>query len=187
MPGGGADAEAHWRFILTVYAVPGAPAACLSLQDRRGADVCLLLHALWLGAACAYRPDEAGLARLRAAAGPWQAEIVAPLRVVRRRLKAGPPPAPDTRTEALRARLQALEIEAERTELEVLLSALPAPPLPPGTDEAGRLAAALANLEAVCPPSTPEDRAALDFLARAGVAALASSPPDVRPDPGSPI
>jgi uncharacterized protein (TIGR02444 family) len=186
VPGGGADAEAHWRFILAVYAAPGVAAACLSLQDRRGVDVCLLLHALWLGAACAYRLDEAGLARLRAAAGPWQAEIVVPLRAVRRRLKAGPPPAPDARTDAIRAKLQALEIEAERTELEVLLAALPVHPLPPGA-ESKRFEAAFANLETVCPPASPEDKEALDLLAGAGIAALVSSRPDVRPDSGNPI
>lgn len=169
--GDGTDAGAHWRFVLTVYQAPGASAACLALQDRHGADVCLLLHALWLGAACAYRLDGAGLARLRAAVEPWQAEIVVPLRTVRRRLKTGPPPAPDARTGELRARLQALEIDAERVGLETLLAALPLPSHAPpdGADGGRRLEAAMANLALACPPSSPEDEAALALLAKAGV------------------
>jgi hypothetical protein len=57
--------------------------------------------------------------------GAWHGEVVEPLRAVRRRLKHGPAPAPDRTTDKLRARLQAIEIEAERIELETLAGFLP--------------------------------------------------------------
>ena len=41
--------SAFWRFSLELYARDGVPAACLALQDREGADVNLVLLALWLG------------------------------------------------------------------------------------------------------------------------------------------
>lgn len=167
---GGPDAP--WRFVLAVYAISGVAPACLSLQDRRGADVCLLLHALWLGAVAGRRLDGDALDRLRSLAGPWQAGIVAPLRAVRRRLKSGPPPAPDARTAELRAKLQALEIEAERMEFDALMATFPIAGGEAGVvPEATRLEAASTNLTVVCPPSGPEDEALLDLLARAGIEA----------------
>jgi len=45
---------------------------------------------------------------------------VRPLRSVRRRLKSGPPPAPNAISEALRARVESVELEAERIELAIL-------------------------------------------------------------------
>jgi hypothetical protein len=47
----------------------------------------------------------------------WRDEIVRPLRAIRRRLKAGPPPAPNEVTDELRARIKASELESERVEL----------------------------------------------------------------------
>ena len=44
---------------------------------------------------------------------------------MRRRLKRGPPPAPDHATAKLRAQLQAIEIDAEQIELETLAGFLP--------------------------------------------------------------
>lgn len=60
------------------------------------------------------------IARADAEIGAWHAEIVRPLRRVRQRMKGGPAPAPSVATEALRTRLKAVEIEAERIELAVL-------------------------------------------------------------------
>ena len=116
---------ALWRFALAVYQKPGVSDACLLLQDRHGCNVPLLLFAAWAGAerGVALTADE--VAAAGNAVGPWHGEVVEPLRVVRRRLKHGPPPAPDTETVKLRARLQAIEIDAERIELETLARCLP--------------------------------------------------------------
>lgn len=140
-----APADAPWRFALSVYGRPGVAPVCLDLQDWAGQDVCVVLFALWAGAACgvALTPDR--LAALHATASPWSAVIVAPLRAVRRRLKQGPAPAPNRASEALRARIQDSEIEAERLLLAALAEAVPlAPAASPRAEAAAR-----ANLQAL--------------------------------------
>ena len=75
-----------WSFALSTYARPGAEDACLRLQAQ-GADVCLMLCGLWLeqrGVA----PQPLRLQALRQIAGPWQAEVVGPLRQVRTQWRA---------------------------------------------------------------------------------------------------
>jgi uncharacterized protein (TIGR02444 family) len=117
--------EALWRFALAVYQKPGVSDACLLLQDRYGCNVTLLLFAAWAGAeqGVVLRADE--MAAALGTVGAWHGEVVEPLRAVRRRLKHGPAPAPNAVTGKLRARLQAIEIEAERIELETLAGVLP--------------------------------------------------------------
>jgi uncharacterized protein (TIGR02444 family) len=153
--------DASWRWILALYARPEVPPACLHLQDVRGQDVCLLLYALWAGAACGHRLETAEAERLKAVAGPWQDTVVGPLRAVRRSLKHGPLPAPSAETDALRKRLQADEIEAERILLAALAAALPLHPR--GAPQAGETARA--NLRILCPPASRHDEEALDALA----------------------
>jgi uncharacterized protein (TIGR02444 family) len=75
-----------WDFSLEVYARPGVPEACVSLQDRQGLDVNILLYALWAGSR-GRRLSKADCDALSAAASAWQDEVVRPLRSVRRALK----------------------------------------------------------------------------------------------------
>ena len=117
--------EALWRFALTVYQKPGVSDACLLLQDRYGCNVTLLLFAAWAGAEQGVVLTADEMAAAVGTVGAWHGEVVEPLRAVRRRLKHGPAPAPDKATGKLRARLQAIEIEAERIELETLAGFLP--------------------------------------------------------------
>ncbi len=116
---------ALWRFALAVYQRPGVSDACLLLQDRYDCNVPLLLFAAWAGAERGVALTAEEIAAAGNAVGPWHGEVVEPLRAVRRRLKHGPPPAPDEATAKLRARLQAIEIDAERIELETLAGFLP--------------------------------------------------------------
>jgi uncharacterized protein (TIGR02444 family) len=109
-----------WTFAVSLYAAPDVAAACLGLQDRHGCDVNVLLFAAWMGAVRHRTLTPAELAEAAAAVRDWHTEIVDPLRYVRRRLKSGPAPAPDQASEALRTRIKAIEIEAERIELAVL-------------------------------------------------------------------
>ena len=83
-------------------------------------------------------PRPEGLARALEAAAPWQEGIVNPLRAVRRRLKGRD----GADVQALRARIKADELEAERLE-----QALLAETFPPGPGEASPALAA-ANLKA---------------------------------------
>ena len=107
-----------WNYCLNLYARPGVEQACLHLQDQ-GLDVCLLLCAAWLeeqGVAC----DEARLGQLNACAGPWQQEVVQPLRQLRTHWRAAA--GHDDELAALRVQVKALELEAERTLLRRLES-----------------------------------------------------------------
>lgn len=104
-----AAGEALWRFSLALYARPGVADALIGLQDLGGRDVNLILFALWLGATRAREIDAAGLAAAASAIAPLNA-VVAELRERRRRLKA----ATEIDLQALRRRLLALELAAER-------------------------------------------------------------------------
>lgn len=99
-----------WRFAQTLYAQPGVEHACLRLQAG-GADVCLLLCGAWLerrGTGC----DAQRLAQLQALAGPWQTDVVAPLRRLRQGWRN--PAASDPQLGSLREQIKALELQAEQ-------------------------------------------------------------------------
>ena len=117
-------ASALWDYAVALYASPGAAAACLALQDRRGADVSLLLLACWLGAT-GREPDAKRLAEVRERAAAWQEGLVRPLREARRRLKAVIPTLDEPLRPPLaatRAGLAAVELDLERGELLLLES-----------------------------------------------------------------
>lgn len=106
-------------FAETLYARPGVEAACLDLQDRRGFDVTLLLHACWLGTrSIALSPGQA--AALVSATVPWRFEVVRPLRRLRRRLKHGLAGMPRVQSDRVREQVKAAELAAERAMLAVL-------------------------------------------------------------------
>ncbi|KTT49147.1 hypothetical protein SB11R_12860 [Pseudomonas oryzihabitans] len=105
--------EDLWEFALAVYARPGVEGACLRVQEA-GADVCLVLTALWLDRrGCAL--EARGLGRLRAAATHWQETVVRPLRQLRQAWKV--PAGEDEDLAALREQLKGLELSAEREQL----------------------------------------------------------------------
>src|SRR5271169_1638410 len=116
-----------WQFSLAVYGAPGVSAACLELQERRGADVNLLLYAAFVGVSGRGRLDPAELARCRAAVRPWSELVVTRLRQVRRALKQDLGAVGAAEAAPLRGRLAALEIDAERLEQRALAARLGAP------------------------------------------------------------
>lgn len=154
MSGGGH----FWAFSLAVYDRPGVAEACLRLQEARGVDVNLLLHALWCGA-LGHRIALAERRRLDEAVAPWQAGAVRPLRAVRRWLKTQQA-LPAAGAEALRAGVKAQELEAERLEQGLLESLLSPPPGPGGP------AHAAANLSALVPVPGAGERGDLVALLR---------------------
>jgi uncharacterized protein (TIGR02444 family) len=103
-------AESFWRFSLMVYARPGVAEALIRLQDRGGHNVNLILFGLWLGICEGLRLGAGQLARAETAIARLDSDIVMPLRRLRSALKGDPDP--DVR--ALRRRVLALEIAAER-------------------------------------------------------------------------
>lgn len=105
-----------WDFAIGLYARPGVETACLALQAE-GADVCLLLCGAWLEQR---RVDisEERVELLRRQVMPWQSGVVQPLRALRQQWRADA--AKDPQLAALREQVKALELEAERLQLQRL-------------------------------------------------------------------
>ena len=112
------------------WAADGVMEACLELQDAAGQNVPLLLWAAWC-AADGRVPKEDTLEAAGDTARAWQETAIAPLRAVRRALKAGALDLDDAGREAVRAQVQAVELEAERRLLTALQALAPAPSGPP--------------------------------------------------------
>lgn len=170
-------ANPFWDYAVALYGHSQVEAACLDLQRRHGVDVNLVLLCCWqasLGSAL----DAVTLRRLQAVVASWQAEVVRPLRALRRRLKVQiAEPEPGSVTEAwpalagaLRERALALEIDGERVAQLALVQALgerppDAPPSP---------ALAAANLYG-CWPFDGRDRHALRTLLAAAFPAATTA------------
>jgi uncharacterized protein (TIGR02444 family) len=129
---------AFWRFSLDFYARPGVAPACLTLQDRHGTDVNLLLFAAWVGWSGRRRLTPADLARADGAIAPWRRGVVEPLRAVRRAVKEEPG------ADDLYRAVKSAELAAERHAQDRLESL--APSVAESSVEARR-ADALANLD----------------------------------------
>ncbi|WP_168176114.1 TIGR02444 family protein [Mycobacterium sp. ST-F2] len=110
-------------FALRVHRQDGVEQACVLLQDRFGLDVNVLLFAARVGVAGQLTTETLAAASERVA--QWHAEVVRPLRAVRRRLKSGPAPAPSPATTELREQLKDLEIRSELIELSELDALVP--------------------------------------------------------------
>lgn len=100
----------------------------LDWQERRGANVNLALLCLW-AAERGRSLDRAACDRAERAIAGWHAAAVAPLRGLRRRLKADWAGLART-AEPTRHAVLAAELEAERAEQALLLSALAPWPAP---------------------------------------------------------
>jgi uncharacterized protein (TIGR02444 family) len=164
-----APVNPFWRFSLRVYRAPGVQEACLTLQERCGADVNLLLFGGWVGRDG--RVLERGdLLSAVACVGNWQSQVIAPLRLARRGLKreaAGGTAA--ALALPLRKRVLALELQLERVEQSLLAELVsgwppPARQLPPREAIAANLACYLALL-GVAP--SPAHSAHLECIAAA--------------------
>ncbi len=157
-----------WNFSLEIYSGEGVAEACLDLQERRGCDVNILLFCCWLGASGRPTLTADRLRAILKASDLWQAEIVQPLRRVRRLLKDRPWPEalPET-LDAVRRRVADAELAAEHAE-QIKLASLYTPPADRDRPVEKRLRAAVGNLGvyAVCLGVVPDakDRAAVAAL-----------------------
>jgi len=149
-----------WNFSLEIYSGEGVTEACLDLQERHGCDVNVLLFCCWLGASGRPTLTVERLRALLEVTDAWQAEIVRPLRAVRRLLKERPwlEALPET-VDATRRRVADAELAAEHAE-QLKLAGLYAPPADRDRPIEKRLRAAIGNLGvyAVCLGVTPDDR-----------------------------
>ena len=111
-------ANPFWRFSLRTWRIPGVQRACLALQDQCGADVNLLLLCGWTGRS-GRELDQRSLRLAIDCIGAWQSDVVAPVRLARRGLKQQRAAAQAVAL-PFRQRLQALELELERAEQDLL-------------------------------------------------------------------
>ena len=138
-----------WDWALAAYARPGAPEACLALQDAHGQNVPLLLWAVW-AARETHAPDDALIEQGAGLARRWEAAATAPLRAVRRELKQDVEGVPAAERIGFRDNVKALELESERLlmrNLELLV-----PEKPSARDEAELLSAVAAAYGAPLEP-----------------------------------
>jgi uncharacterized protein (TIGR02444 family) len=142
-----------WDFAVAIHGEPGVDAGLIDLQDNHGQCVSYLLWAVW--AARHGRPvGEAELALAAGLARDWEAEVAAPLRAARRSLKRPWPPMADAKREALRTRVKASELSAERTLLEALEALAPRRP-GAGASVVEQLRAAMTAWSGSAPPPIP--------------------------------
>jgi len=134
------DEAALWHFSLEFYSCPGVSEALIALQDRAGRDVNLVLFALWLGVSGRGRVTNEELENADRIVRPIRAEIVEPLRALRRKLRSDP----DTDIQRLREGVKALELAAERI-VQRRLARIAGSPVS-DADPASRVEAAYANL-----------------------------------------
>jgi len=112
-----------WDFSLALYRRPGVAQACLTLQERLGIDVNVLLYVVWLGTQ-GHQLSTADAALIVKHVGAWHDGVVRPLRALRTDMKTDPKGAPPAAVERLRAQVKSAELNAERIEQD-MLHALP--------------------------------------------------------------
>lgn len=114
--------EAVWCDMGSLYQVPGISECCLALQDERDADIPLLLLLFLLdqaGITC--RPD--GFQAFLDTAAAWREQVIRPLRIVRRNMKAC---CVSEAERSLRDAVKKIELQAEKQHVARLVESFPA-------------------------------------------------------------
>lgn len=107
------NAEQFWEFSLAIYCKQQVAQACLDLQDRRAADVNILLFSCWL-ATQGCRLNESGFKAAMAAVADWRTQLLEPLRRARRRLKKRFPEIAKPDKQSINHAIMSAELECER-------------------------------------------------------------------------
>ncbi|MDF2117117.1 TIGR02444 family protein [Roseiarcaceae bacterium H3SJ34-1] len=113
-----------WTFSLSFYRMDGVAPACIEVQDKAGVDVNILLFVLFL-ATRGRALQTADVAAIDAALKGWRDDVVIPLRAVRRVLRSPEKSVDPEQASALRERIKAVELEAERLQQEALYALRP--------------------------------------------------------------
>ena len=117
-----------WIYSVAVYDRADVASTCLTLQDRFGLDVNLILLCCWLGSRGIIL-DHAKATRAAAIAEEWASPVIGPIRAVRRHLKKT---TADEFILQLRTQISALELEVEKIQQYRLYQSFGA--LPPTPD-----------------------------------------------------
>lgn len=114
------NAEAAcWRLVGDIYTRPGVQQSCLYLQERLQTDIVLLLFGGWL-ARCGIELSINAMLEANDLVDPWREAVIQPLRRIRAAMRSSPLIA-RPEVGALRERIKADELEAERIELGLLV------------------------------------------------------------------
>lgn len=148
-------AEDLWAWVVAAYGRPGVAEACLTLQNRHEQNVPLLLWAAWRATNRA-APDADTVEAACDIAHAWDGSTVGPLRTIRLRLKAAIPDMEDAGRLAVRERIKAVELAAERALLDDLAALEPS-----GTGRPGPVLDALVAVSRVWGAMTPRPQLAL--------------------------
>ncbi|GAB2176441.1 TIGR02444 family protein [Dongia sp. agr-C8] len=111
------DPGAFWEFSLAYYSRERVAAACLSLQNRRGADVNILLFCCWL-ATLGRKVERDGLHTAMAAVEAWRRDVLEPLRNARRAVADQFPELAKSDRQAIKHGMLSVELECERVAQE---------------------------------------------------------------------
>jgi uncharacterized protein (TIGR02444 family) len=153
-----------WRFSLKFYGQAGVSDACIALQDDCGVDVNLLLFLFWLASERqALTPDE--VKKLDATIKSWRELTIIPIRDTRRKLKGAKTFVEPAKQEALRDKVKAVELEAEKLQQEALFAFTQSGPLGKPSEPPAAARANVAAFERAMGASFP--KASVDVLVNA--------------------
>ena len=150
-----------WTFSLSYYRMAAVQEACLALQDGCGVDVNVILFLLWSASQGRRLPHDQ-VAALTDKVRVWQADVVAPIRSLRRRLKSDPPLLDKGSAELFRTKIKAIELESERLQQEAMFALAETLRAEPASSVEEAARANIAAYQAVI--GRPLDTAAVDTL-----------------------
>lgn len=162
----------QWDFALQVYESAGVPDACLLLQEHRGVDVVVLLHAMHAFNAFRIRLHRRTLFAADVHVRTWREEATKPLRAIRIALKAGVAGIAGDSLDAVRQKIKDAELEAEKVEFSMLVPFSAGTVVSTGsTEEVETLLREIVALYLPCspevPPADPPVEKAIRTLSRA--------------------
>lgn len=162
------DPGAFWEFSLAYYSREPISAACLSLQNRRGADANILLLCCWL-ATLGLRLDQAALHAAVSSVEAWRRDVLEPLRAARRAVGERFPELAKSDRQSIKHGMLSAELDCERIAQEkIALAAAPlVVPMGSGDDApiARQIAGAALETYFGMVIGTPEERDAEDLTA----------------------
>jgi uncharacterized protein (TIGR02444 family) len=117
------SADEFWRFSEEFYARPGVERACLSLQNRRGVDVNILMICIWLAG---QHVEVVGplLGEMDSAVINWRDVVVGPLRQVRKQLPRFVGKISDESRNSVKKAIRSAELAAERASQQRMIETL---------------------------------------------------------------
>jgi uncharacterized protein (TIGR02444 family) len=153
-----------WRFSLKYYGQSGVTDACIALQDGCGVDVNLLLFLFWLASERQMlSADE--VKKLDATIKSWRELTIIPIRDTRRKLKGAKTFVDPAKQEALRDKVKAVELEAEKLQQEALYAFTQTGPLGKPSEPPAAARGNVAAFERAMGASFP--KASVDVLVNA--------------------